>query len=124
MFRPAVCVAVVSVLLISISAGRGTANAEDPEYYVKKGTWQETMQASREALVVHLKKPGAPKVPAKPQFGPWFEIGPYSGGDAFHEAYLPEKEIDLSKGDGNRKCVRDAIPEEGQPQRFYRLIYP
>jgi hypothetical protein len=28
------------------------------------------------------------------------------------------------EGDGNRKCVRDAIPEEGQPQRFYRLIYP
>jgi hypothetical protein len=27
-------------------------------------------------------------------------------------------------GDGSRKCVTDAILEEGQPHRFYRLVYP
>ncbi len=104
MFRRAVWVVVLSVLFISMPAGLATA--EDPEYYFGKGTWQETMQASREALVVHLNKPGTPKVPAKPQLGPWFEMGPYTSGDAFNEAFPPEKEIDLSQGDGDRKWKR------------------
>ena len=82
------------------------AQAADPEYYVKKGSWQETMQASREALVVHLNKPGKPKVPTKPQFGPWYEMGPYSGGDTFNTVFAPEKEIDLSKSDGKRRWKR------------------
>jgi len=92
--------------LCSTTADTAGANAADPEYYVKKGTWQETMQASREALAVHLNKPGKPKVPAKPQFGPWYEMGPYSSGDTFNKAFGPEKEIDLSKRDGNRKWKR------------------
>jgi len=81
----------------------GNAFGEDPEYYAKKGTWPETLQASREALVEHLSKPGAKAVTWVPQYGPWFEIGPYSGGDTFKTAYLPEKEINLSKGDGKRR---------------------
>jgi len=102
MFQKTLGTVVLSVLLIATTeTGRA---AKDPEYYVKKGTWQETMQASREALVVHLNKPGKPKVPAKPQFGPWYEMGPYSGG--FDNAFLPEKEIDLSKSDGNRRWKR------------------
>ncbi len=79
------------------------AAGEDPEYYAKKGTWQETMQASREALAEHLSKPGAKEVTGLPEYGPWFEIGPYTGGDVFKKAFLPEKEIDLAKGDGKRK---------------------
>ena len=81
----------------------GNAFGEAPEYYAKKGTWQETLQASREALVEHLSRPGAKAVTGVPQYGPWFEIGPYSGGDTFKTAYLPEKEINLSKGDGKRR---------------------
>ncbi|MHC4202480.1 MAG: TolB family protein, partial [Planctomycetota bacterium] len=81
----------------------GNAFGGDPEYYVRKGTWQETMQASREALVEHLHKPGAKTIPGVPQYGSWFQIGPYSGGDTFNKAFLPEKEIDLAKGDGKRR---------------------
>ena len=88
-----------------VVAAWGAVNAlgADPEYYVKKGTWQETLQASREALVVHLSKPGSKKAAGIPQYGPWFEIGPYSGGNAFSAAYPPEKAIDLAKGDGKLK---------------------
>jgi len=100
------CTAQFAPMVVSTPAHGASADAKGPEYYVKKGTWQETMQASREALVVHLNKPGKPQVPTKPQFGPWYEIGPYSGGEAFSQAYLPEKEIDLSKADGNRKWRR------------------
>jgi len=78
----------------------------DPEYYVKKGTWQASMQASREALVVHLNKPGKPKLSARPQFGPWYEMGPYSDGDAFNRAFFPEKQIDLSQSDGDKRWKR------------------
>ncbi|MDP6526298.1 MAG: SUMF1/EgtB/PvdO family nonheme iron enzyme [Kiritimatiellia bacterium] len=81
----------------------GSALGEDPAYYVKKGTWQESLQVSREALAVHLSKPGPKKPAGIPQYGPWFEIGPYSEGDTFSKAFLPETEINLSKGDGNRK---------------------
>ena len=106
MFKRTACAVVLSVLLIATAADGANAAAQDPEYYVKKGTWQETMQASREALVVHLNKPGKPKVPTKPQLGPWYEMGPYSGGDTFNTVFLPEKEIDLAKGDGKRKWRR------------------
>ncbi|MBT3198575.1 MAG: hypothetical protein HN350_01545, partial [Phycisphaerales bacterium] len=94
------------ILSISLIATTLTAaQAADPEYYVKKGSWQETMQASREALVEHLNKPGKPKTPVKPQLGPWYEMGPYSGG-TFKTVFAPEKSVDLSKGDGKHKWKR------------------
>ena len=107
MFQRTACAVVLSVSLIAATLTSSlSAAAEDPEYYVKKATWQETMQASREALVVHLNKPGKPKVPTKPQFGPWYQIGQYSGGDTFNTVFGPEKEINLSKSDGKRKWKR------------------
>ena len=118
--------AVLAALLTAMNAF-----GKDPEYYVKKGTWQETLQASREALRVHLSKPGPKKAPGIPQYGPWFEIGPYSGGDTFKKAFLPEKEIDLSKGDGKRKWkqikARDGVVHrlglgENTAVYFYRTI--
>ena len=83
----------------------GSAFGADPEYYVKKGTWQETLQASREALIEHLRKPGKRKVLPKLHFGAWYQIGPYSAGDGntFTQAFAPEKKIDLSKSDGDRR---------------------
>ncbi len=123
MFKRTTCTAILSVSLIavvlSVSLMAATKTDEavtgpkagDPEYYIKKGTWQETMQASREALVEHLKKPGTPKVAAKPQFGPWYGMGPYSGGDSFSTVFLPEKEIDLSKSDGKRKWTRIKVAD-------------
>jgi len=105
MFQRTVYTVVLSVSLIAATLiSSSIANAADPEYYVKKATWQETIQASREVLVVHLNKPGKPKAPAKPMFGPWYEIGQYRG--SFNIANAPEKAVDLSKGDGKLKWKR------------------
>jgi len=41
--------------------------AEDPSFYVKKGTWQDTMLASREALMKAENAPGSPT--RYPDFG-------------------------------------------------------
>jgi hypothetical protein len=62
--RAFVIVAAVLVARGALGAGAG--------YYVKKGTWQETLQASREALVEYLSKPDALKVAVGPRYGPWF----------------------------------------------------
>ena len=70
----------------------------DPAYYVRKGTWQETLQASREALSTELAKPAKSKgVTSVPRMGTWFQIGPFQAKDSFNEAFAPEKEIVLSK---------------------------
>ena len=66
MLKRIVCSAISAIVLGSIPAVGAPAESPDPAYYVKKDTWQETMQASREALVVHLAKPNEPKLPAKP----------------------------------------------------------
>ncbi|MDP7288733.1 MAG: hypothetical protein QGH94_12145, partial [Phycisphaerae bacterium] len=94
----------IALSITMLAAMLTVAQGADPEYYVKKATWQDTVQASREALVEHLNKPGKPKAPAKPMFGPWYEIGQYSGGYA--TAHGPEKKIDLSKPDGKLKWRR------------------
>jgi len=84
-----------------------SARGADPEYYVRKGTWQDTLQASREALTVYLSKPGPKALSAAvPQYGPWFGIGPYGGKDSFKTAFPPEKKIDLARGDGKLKWKR------------------
>ena len=94
------------------------ALAADPPYYAKKATWQETMQASREALTAweaeEAKKAELAGKPAptakvgKCEFGLWFEIGPFveAGKDGFDFAFPPEKEIELSKAYGNLKWRR------------------
>ncbi|MDP6544977.1 MAG: SUMF1/EgtB/PvdO family nonheme iron enzyme [Phycisphaerae bacterium] len=107
MFQRTVFTFALSIGLLA--ATLTVAQAADPEYYVKKATWQETVQASREALIVHLNKPGKPKAPVKPMFGPWYEIGQYRGG--FAAANGPEKAIDLSKGDGKLKWKRIKVSD-------------
>jgi len=129
--------------LLAIAAG---ALAADPPYYAKKGTWQETMQASREALAAHeqaeAKKAelaGKAAKSAKPaagrhvQFGTWYEIGPFveRGKDGFDFAFPPEKEIELGKAYGKLRWrkIRDAdgevhglsCPSDGAIY-FYRTI--
>jgi hypothetical protein len=116
----------LAVLLMAMNA-----LGNDPEYYVKKCTWQETLQASHESLRVYLSKHGPKKVTGLPRYGPWFEIGPYSSENTFNDAFLPEKEIDLSKGDGERKWdqieARDGVvhkiaPGDNAAVYFYRTI--
>ena len=46
----ATCAQVVACLIIAVTGLSGVA-ADDPVYYVKRDTWQETLRVSREALV-------------------------------------------------------------------------
>lgn len=136
-----------------LSAVCAAALAADPPYYTRKGTWQETIRASREALATHeaeqAKKAelAAPAKPAKPvepvkvgklQFGPFYQIGPFTeqGKDAFDyafppEAFPPEKEPNLTAGYGKLRWQQ--VPEgDGQVRKlscpgngaiyFYRKI--
>jgi alpha-galactosidase len=61
--------------------------AQDPPYYHKQSTWQETMRLSREARIAGMQQPSL-------TVGPWSVAGPFtaSGGDAFHEVFPPEQE--------------------------------
>ncbi|MBW8016703.1 MAG: SUMF1/EgtB/PvdO family nonheme iron enzyme [Planctomycetes bacterium] len=99
-------VTILLLLSVVLSVCSSNAFCKDPEYYIRKGSWQESMQASREALVVHLNKPSKPKTAAKPQFGTWFEMGPFSDKDTFNKVFGPEKKIDLSSSYGKRKWKR------------------
>ena len=78
----------------------GTLFAGDPAFYVRKATWNETMRASREAL---LKLRGNESEFQKNLLGPWYSIGPFkgSGGSVFSQVFPPEKEIDLTKSYNN-----------------------
>ncbi len=118
-----------TLAVLAMCAG---ALAADPPYYTRKGTWQETMQASREALATHealeakkaeLTGPAKPVEPVKVgrlQFGPFYQIGPFTerGKDAFDytfppEAFPAEKEPNLTGGYGKLRWQR--VPDgDGQ----------
>lgn len=119
-----------SVILAALLPA-ATVFGEDPAYYLRKATWQETLQVSREALREYLGKPEAGKAVETPHYGPWFEIGPYRGADAFKKAFLPEQKIDLAKGDGTRSwkqikaadgVVHSLSLGENTVAYFYRTI--
>jgi len=89
---------VSAVILVSCSA-----LPADPAYYVTKGTWQETMRASQEALTEfeaqeasgqagRLKRLGV-------ELGPWYSIGPFGSPniDPYRAVFGPETETDLNK---------------------------
>ena len=76
---------------------------ENPEWYSRQETWQETLRVSREALVEYLDKAADSPIAGVPKgvrFGPWHSIGPFNlpgGKDGFDNAYPPEREIELTK---------------------------
>jgi len=87
----------------TVSPAGPASGIAGPSYYVKKATWQETMWASREALLefeqqevrqqeMHLKELGI-------ELGPWYWIGPFSSpkGDPYSAVFGPESEINLDK---------------------------
>ena len=91
----------------------GTSFAADPPYYAKKSTWQETMLASREALMKQeadqAAKPSTeakPQVQPKPsggiQLGTWYLVGPFyppNGQKNFTLAFPPEQDAALNRRD-------------------------
>jgi len=108
--------------ILSMLAIAGLALAADPSYYSRKGSWQETLEASRDALLAHEAEearkadqagPAKPAATQALQFGPWHKIGPFkqSGKSTFEFAFPPEKEIDLTKTYGKRKWRRLGVSD-------------
>ncbi len=64
--------------------------AQDPPYYHKQSTWQETMRVSREARLASMTQSFL-------KLAPWHAVGPFrsSSGDAFLETFPPEMESAL-----------------------------
>ncbi len=82
------------------------AQAEPKAHYVRKGTWHETLLASREALMKQEADSGQQSTGTDSvQLGPWHSIGPFPrrGKGTFEHEYGPEKEIDLEKNYENGK---------------------
>ncbi|MHC4659199.1 MAG: hypothetical protein ACYS83_08490, partial [Planctomycetota bacterium] len=111
------CIGSLLALLSVCSAALGA----DPAYYVKKGTWQETMRSSRKALgrfevqevsqrVGRLKELGI-------ELGPWYSVGPFGSPnlDPYGVEFGPELETDLDKtyADGTLKWVKRPEWEDG-----------
>ena len=108
--------AVAVLLAVSV-----TALAADPPYYAKKGTWQETMVAAREALVRHeTEKAKTPEAPqdATVTMGPWYMAGPFyvdgGGKSGFAHVFPPEQGIDLTKPMGKCRWVAQPQFDDGK----------
>ncbi|HUT31047.1 MAG TPA: beta-L-arabinofuranosidase domain-containing protein [Sedimentisphaerales bacterium] len=97
------------------------ALAGDPEYYVKKGTWQETMRASRQALIeFEAKEAGEQAARIKElglEAGPWYSVGPFGSPnrDPYGVEFGPELETDLEKtyADGTLRWAKRAEWQDG-----------
>jgi formylglycine-generating enzyme required for sulfatase activity len=108
--------------LLALCAG---ASAGDPAYYVRRGTWQETMQASREALAAQEAaearkaeqagpgEPGKPVPTGQLELEPFYQIGPFKeeGKCSFDVPFAPETEIDLTKSYGSLRWQQVHDPD-------------
>ena len=84
------------ISLISISF------AQTPKYYLKKGTWMETLIGSREELA---KEERSNTIKFTPVLGPWYVTGPWisEAGKSFGQKFPPEDNADISVGYGDKK---------------------
>jgi len=91
------------LLAVTLAQAAPRLPKENPEWYSRQDTWQETLRVSREALVEYLDKAADSPIAGVPKgvrFGPWHSIGPFTlpgGKDGFDNAYPPEREIELTK---------------------------
>ncbi|MCY3022108.1 MAG: hypothetical protein NTW87_24110, partial [Planctomycetota bacterium] len=107
------CWFAVVVLCCSQWLGAG----EPAPCYVKKATWQDTMQASREALAKQeAERVATPAAPTEEQLGPWYHIGTFQtpGKSSFSEVFPPETEIDLNKSYGKLRWTVHPEWADGQ----------
>ncbi|MBI3922446.1 MAG: SUMF1/EgtB/PvdO family nonheme iron enzyme [Armatimonadetes bacterium] len=113
-----VCFVLVGFALLLAWSLRLTA---DPSYYLRKSTWHDTLQSSRDVLVKQeedeAKREAALGKPRGLQLGDWYSIGPFtkSGKHVFAEVFPPETEIDLGKSyeDGRFNWVKRPEYKDG-----------
>ncbi|MHC4754407.1 MAG: glycoside hydrolase family 127 protein [Planctomycetota bacterium] len=108
---------VVGLVFIFLMPAGSLMSAENPAYYLKKKSWQETMLASRQAIMEfeaqkadrqarRLKELGI-------KLGPWYSVGPFTGEgiDPFNAEFGPELDTDLNKTYKNGKFKWTKRPE-------------
>ncbi|NQT87260.1 hypothetical protein HQ560_10880, partial [bacterium] len=106
--------------------------AADVAYYAKKGTWHETLIASREALVAYeaeqAKKAEAAKPvkvgdPSAPTLDLWHSVGPFvpKSGSGFAFAYPPEKEPGLMAADEASAELDGVRPADALTKSYGKL---
>jgi alpha-galactosidase len=86
--------ALTALLLV---AAVTVALAADPPYYVRKGTWYETVLASRENLQEHR---GRMYARLGVTLTPWHSVGPFTSSSPYTDDFGPEKGVDLSASYG------------------------
>src|ERR1035437_9235647 len=88
-----------SLLIVFITS---ISFSQAPKYYIKKGTWLETLVQSREELA---KEEKSIKVKYNPVLGTWYMNGPWKSehGKAFEQKFPPEDNADISVKYGERK---------------------
>ena len=87
--------------------------AADPSYYQLKDTWQETLRASRDALLAwEIQHPD--KDAGKTDFGPWYILGPIGCGSKGFDfsAGFEMGKIDISKAYASSKQWQRAKKHE------------
>ena len=112
-----------AVVLLSAAA----AAAAEPDVYVRKGTWQESMFASREALA-RREAAAAAKAGGKVQLGTWHATGPLRATNGLATVLFPEKGVDLTAAAGGKKLwTRQAGWRDGTivrlPAGRDRIVY-
>jgi alpha-galactosidase len=89
MFRTAIP-PLLALFLAALFAVPPAALSWDPETYIRKGTWQETMRASREAMTAEyarqLDRSGLTA-------GHWYLRGPFTSDAPFATVFPPEQEL-------------------------------
>jgi DUF1680 family protein len=100
-----VLVSFILVVILAIS----TALGADPSYYVKRATWQETMRASRNALLEFEAQEARRQAKRLKglgiKLGSWYSIGPFRspGADPYGVVFGPEVTTSLKKKYDNGK---------------------
>ncbi len=114
---------IVLSFLLAVSS-LSPALAVDPSFYVKKGSWHETMMVSREGLD---RKEAEVRAAEQSMFGPWYMIGPFpcASHKSFSEVLPPEQEIALNKSyvDGKFTWVKHAEWESGKVIELPHIDY-
>ncbi len=119
------------LLAVLFALGSTAALAGAPPYYVKKSVWQETLRASREALVKHeaeqagktIKPTKTPSASRGLALGAWYAVGPFvppGNKKVFDHAFPPEKESAL-KGDEAAALLEGTNPQEALAHRYGKL---
>jgi len=99
-------IATAAALLAAFAYPAVAGKRPDPPYFVRKKTWQDTLLASREALMrleaEEAKRPDAAPKRRPVALGTWYVIEPFYAPESkkvFDYAFPPEKELAREGGD-------------------------